>query len=156
MIARHGWGKVPDALQARISTFHDKPSAILTDSSIKVARFFLYRRAVLMFIVDFLFGWTDGRLSDNKVCRAVPRPRRPEFSAVLSAWSGSISTSAWLDLYARRVSPESDPVKPLRSPPARPDVSLPCAQSAQGPKGLSLPASGVRLPHLNFFCVFAK
>jgi hypothetical protein len=39
----------------------------LTDSSIKVARFFLYRRAVLMFIVDFLFGWTDGRLSDIKV-----------------------------------------------------------------------------------------
>ena len=39
----------------------------LTDSSIRVSRFFLYRRAVLIFIVDFLFGWTDGRLSDIKV-----------------------------------------------------------------------------------------
>ena len=45
-----------------------RPSDIpLTDSSIKVERFFLYRRAVLMFIVDFLFGWTGGRLSDIKV-----------------------------------------------------------------------------------------
>lgn len=154
MIAGHGWGKVPDALRARISTFHDRPSAVLTDSSIKVARFFLYRRAVLMFIVDFLFGWTDGRLSDNKVCRAVPRPRRPGFSAVLSAWSGSISTSAWLDLYARTVSPESDPAKPVRSPLARPDVSSPCAQLAQGLKDLSLPVSGVQLPHLNIFLYF--
>jgi hypothetical protein len=70
-------------------TVDDSP----TDSSIRAVRFFLYRRAVLMFIVDFLFGWTDGRLSDIKVWRAVPRPRRPEPSAAPSAWSGSMSTS---------------------------------------------------------------
>ena len=86
-IARRGWGQVRDALEQEIliGVFHRKPPIILTDSSIKVARFFLYRRAVLMFIVDFLFGWTDGRLSDIKVCRAAPRPRRPDPSVVPSA-----------------------------------------------------------------------
>jgi len=58
--------------------------SLRTDSSIRVARFFLYRRAVLMFIVDFLFGWTDGRLSDIKAWRAAPRPRRPDPSAAPS------------------------------------------------------------------------
>ena len=107
MITRHGWGQVPDALRAGNQYFsiHRKLPVELTDSSINVARVFLYRRAVLMFIVDFLSGWTDGRLSDNKVCRAVPRPRRPEPSAVPSAWSGSISTSVKFDLCARGVSP---------------------------------------------------
>ena len=68
-IARRGWGEVPDALQGenQHSSQGDSVSGTLTDSSIRVSRFFLYRRAVLMFIVDFLFGWTDGRLSDIKV-----------------------------------------------------------------------------------------
>lgn len=53
----------------KISTFSMRIAVgdSLTDSSIRVSRFFLYRRAVLIFIVDFLFGWTDGRLSDIKV-----------------------------------------------------------------------------------------
>jgi len=119
MIAWHGWGQVPDALRAGNLHFPQKLPIELTDSSIKVARFFLYKRAVPTPIADPLFGWTNGRLfMGNKVCRAVLRRRHPEPSVVPSIWSGSILTSVWFDLRGRRGSrggsvPDLDPVTVL-------------------------------------------
>jgi hypothetical protein len=56
-VAWRGWGQVPDALRAgNQCNSHRGLNNVRTDSSINVARLFLYRRAVLMFIVDFLFG----------------------------------------------------------------------------------------------------